>query len=136
MADDATSTTSAVRTPADYRDVADKLRTRVDIFGKTLAAIVTVGTTAVGLDRLGDLFPTNGHDEWAWTALVGIGVAAGAAVAVAVRLMLAAGPVVIESELDVRALDVEERHAVQTVFKGAAKRFGYRSLQGLELRER
>lgn len=48
---------SGPRTASNYRDIADALRSRVDLFGKTLAGLATVGTGAVGLAKLGDLFP-------------------------------------------------------------------------------
>ena len=61
MADDAkasaesgtaeSSTLSGGRTASEIRDIADRLRNRVDLFGKTLAAVATLGTTAVGLKQ-------------------------------------------------------------------------------------
>ena len=41
------------RTAKEFHDVADALRNRVDLFGKTLAAVATLGTTAVGLSKIG-----------------------------------------------------------------------------------
>jgi hypothetical protein len=133
MADDASAETED-RTAADYRDVADAVRARVDLFGKALAAIATIGTTAVGLDKISDLFP--GSWRWGLLACLSLGVAAGAAIAVAVRLMNAAGPVVILSDLDLTSLEPHERAEVRPVFLAAAERFGYTTLRGLERRER
>ena len=51
------------RTAGELREVADALRSRVDLFGKALAAIAALGTSAVGLTKIGDLFPVSG---WGW----------------------------------------------------------------------
>src|SRR5689334_18600242 len=98
MADDATPT--GERTAADYRAVADAVRSRVDVFGKTLAGLATVGTAAISINEVNDLFPAAGDKWWTIGACLALAVAAGAAVAIAVRLMLAAGPVVMDSDLE------------------------------------
>jgi hypothetical protein len=130
---------SGGRSASELRVTADALRNRIDLFGKTLAAIATLGTTAVGLKKIGDLFPAEGHWEWVWVvaACLGLGVAALAAIGVAVRLMLVAGPVFVDADLEGNSeLDLHERNKVRLIFDQAAKRFDYTSLVGLQERER
>jgi hypothetical protein len=135
MAQD-TTPPSGGRPASDFRDIADALRTRVDLFGKTLAAVATLGTTAVGLSKIGDLFPAKGNLEWVIAACTGLAIAALAAIWVAIRLMRVARPIFVRADLEsVEELDSRERKAVQPVFEAAAKRFGYTSLVGLEERE-
>lgn len=142
MADDAastgnTETPSGARTAGELSEVADSLRSRVDLFGKTLAAVATLGTTAVGLNKVGDLFPADDNAAWVAAACVGLFCAGLAAIAIAVRLMKVAGPVFMQADLeDAGDLDPAERELVRPVFRAAAKRFGYTSLVGLEERER
>jgi hypothetical protein len=42
-------TVSGGRSTCDLRDMADKLRGRVDVLGKTFGALAITGATAVGL---------------------------------------------------------------------------------------
>jgi hypothetical protein len=125
---DATRATADLTPPEAFRAAAEATRSRVDLFGKTLAALATLGTTAVGLTKVGDLFPNDGHEAWAWAAVIGLGVAALAALAVAVRLMVAGNPDEIQID-NTEALS-------QPIFKAAAGRFGFESLSGLQERER
>jgi hypothetical protein len=125
------------RTAAEYRDVSDKLRARVDLFGKTLAAIATLGTTAVGLDKIGDLFPADDDGGLVALGCVALVLAALAAIGVAVRLMRVARPAFIHPDLTKSSdLDENEKRLVRPVFEVAANRFGYTSLPGLQERER
>jgi hypothetical protein len=136
MAED-TTPPSGGRTASEYRDIADALRNRVDLFGKTLAAVATLGTTAVGLSKISDLFPAEGNKGWVVAACAGLAVAALAAIWVAVRLMLVGRPVFMRADLASNEnLDDDEREAVRPVFEAAASRFGYTSLVGLQERER
>lgn len=129
---------SGGRTATEFRDIADAIRSRTDLFGKTLAAIVALGTGAVGLDKIGDLLPADG---WEWGAVagacLGLAVAALAAVAIAVRLMNVARPVFMDPDLS-RSPEVTsgEQEAVKPVYESSARRFGYTSLVGLQERER
>jgi hypothetical protein len=124
---------SGGRSASDLRDLADSLRNRVDLFGKTLAAIATLGTTAVGLSEVGDMLPTT---SWGWVLLAcaALALAAGSAIWIAVRLMSVARPVFVSSDL--QGLTPSEGEEVRPVFEAAASRFGYRSMIGLEERER
>ena len=130
---------SGGRTASEFRDIADAIRSRTDLFGKTLGAIAALGATAVGLERIGDLFPADGTWEWVAVAgaCVGLAVAALAAVAIAVRLMNVARPVFMDADLS-RSPDVTsaEQEAVKPVYEASARRFGYTSLVGLQERER
>jgi hypothetical protein len=125
---------SGGRTAAELRVIADALRGRVDLFGKTLAAVATLGTTAVGLQKIGDLFPTegSGSEAWAAAACIGLAAAALAAIGVAVRLMRVARPVFISADSAQSGLkDEDEKSAVRPVVGEAAQRFGYSSMAGL-----
>lgn len=135
---DAEDTTppSGGRTAKEFRDTADALRNRVDLFGKTLAAVATLGTPAVGLSKIGDLFPADGNVGWVIAACAGLAFAALAAIGVAVRLMMVGGPLFISADLEADDLSENDREAVRPVFEAAARRFGYRSLLGLQERER
>ena len=121
----------------EYRKVADDLRNRVDLFGKALAAVATLGTTAVGLNKIGDLFPAEGNEGWVVVACAALLVAALAAIGVAVRLMLVGRPVILQPDLK-RSTELDEREqaSVKPIFDTAARRFGYESLAGLGERER
>jgi hypothetical protein len=126
------------RTADELRGVADALRSRVDLFGKALATIATLGTTAVGLNKIGDLFPTAGHDRWALAACLALGAAALAAIWVGVRLMMVAGPAFISPDpSDKDDVDSGERKdEVEPILKVAASRYGHSSITGLLERER
>lgn len=140
MADEAKETTpppSGGRTTTEYRDIADALRNRVDLFGKTLAAIATLGTTAVGLNKIGDLFPAGENGYWVALGCLALIAAALAAIGVAVRLMRVARPAFIQPDLSQSPdLDGEEVKEIEPLFEASAKRFGYSSLTGLQERER
>jgi hypothetical protein len=128
---------SGGRSASDLREIADSLRSRVDLFGKTLAAVVSLGTAAVGLDRIGDLFPMAGNEEWALAACLGLALASLAAIWVAVRLMLVARPVFLSPDLELGGeLSGDEREVLRPVYESAARRFGYTSLAALQERER
>jgi hypothetical protein len=55
------------------RGAADTLRRRVDLTAKVLAAVGTTAITAVGLARIGDLFPVVGWKSWMWFSLAIVG---------------------------------------------------------------
>jgi hypothetical protein len=131
------TTPSGGRSASELREVADALRNRVDLFGKTLAAVATLGTTAVGLSEIGDLFPYDGNLEWVYIACGGLALAALAAIWVAVLLMRVARPVFISANLDTNSeLDKGERDEVRPVLEAAAQRYGFSSLIALEEYER
>ena len=48
------ATDSKATSIPDYDALADKLRARVDLFGKAIAGLATVGTGAVGLATVSD----------------------------------------------------------------------------------
>lgn len=127
------------RVAKDFRDAADVLRNRVEWFGKVLVAISTLGTGAVGLAKVGDLFPVpDGSVAWAWGAVLGLLAAALAAVGIAVRLMRVGEPVVVEVDVDTSSPGVtaSDLAAIRRIFAAAAARFGFQSLAGVQERER
>ena len=127
------------RTAGELRALADALRKRTDLFGKTLAAIATIGTGAIAFKNINDLFPAEGWVERVWVVLACLGLAAAAlaAIGVAVRLMSVSRPVFIGVDLG-RDTDLSqgEKNEVRPVFEDAAEQFGYTSLIGLQERER
>lgn len=130
---------TGLRAAKDFRDAADVLRNRVEWFGKVLVAISTLGTGAVGLAKVGDLFPVpDGSEPWAWGAVVGLVAAALAAVGIAVRMMRVGEPVVVEVGVDASSPGVAARDlpAIRRIFAAAAERFGFQSLAGVQERER
>jgi len=141
MADTTVTTPSSGLSAAEHRTKADELRKRVDLFGKTLASVATLGTTAVGLSQIRDLLPTEDLGIlWLFLACTTLIGAALAAVFVAVRLMNVAGSVVMatdpQRQVCEKELTTEECQAVTPIYEQAAQQFGYTSLNGLELRER
>jgi hypothetical protein len=136
-AEQTTTPPTGGRTTSEFKDIADAVRSRTDLFGKTLGAIATLGVTAVGLAKIGDLFPIDGNGWWAALACIGLVAAGVAAIWIAVRLMKVARPVFTDPDLTVSTdLNEDEQSAVKPVYDAAAKRFGYTSLVGLQERER
>lgn len=129
---------AAERTTADLDQLADRLRSRVDLYGKALAAIATLGTGAVGLATVADLAP-RGPLSWVWSlgAMAALLVAAWGAVRIAAQLMQVNQPVVldVDDDLDV-GLSPDEQSDLERIYADAAQRFGLSSLQGLAERER
>jgi len=123
------------RTAATYRDIADALRNRVDLFGKTLAGFATVGTGAVGLAKLGDLFPEDANPRGADIVLcvAGLLLAALAAITIAVMLMKAGDAAVVEVEK--LGLSDAEKATVDPIFTATAQRFGLSTLSALDEKE-
>jgi hypothetical protein len=136
MAEDA-ETTDEGRTAADYSKLADTLRARVDLFGKSLAGIATLGTGAVGLTKVADLAPLHGWDYlWVVIALVALVASAWAAVMIAIALMQVNQPVVLDAETALSDLTGKAKTDVEGIFTTSARRFGFSSLLGLQERER
>ncbi len=124
-----------------YQQTIDKVRARSDVTGKTLGALGTTAATAVGLAKLGDLFPIQHkwqHYAWLLIALAGFAVAAAAVLYVAVRLSSVARPVFMRTDLqdmkDTGDLDDGELKAVKSVFKRWANADGAESLAAYEAR--
>jgi len=126
---------SGTRTAADYRDIADSLRTRVDLYGKSLAGLATVGTGAVGIAKLSDLFPENADVSWAGVsaAVLGLLAAALGAVTIAVMLMKAGDAAVVEIEDASRS--PEETALITPIFGATARRFGMTTMPALAEKE-
>lgn len=124
------------RSAVDYDDLADKLRTRMDLFGKSIAAIATLGTGAVGLATVGDLAPRGGSSWFAaLVAILGLLLAAWGAVRVAAALIQVNQPVVLEPDDNMLDLEAAETSDVARIYADSAQRFGMSSLVGLQDRE-
>jgi hypothetical protein len=135
----ASAAATGIRSASDFRDAADSLRNRVDWFGKVLVGIATLGTGAVGLAKIGDLFPVpDGSELWAVAAVAGLVVAAIAAVIIAIRLMRVGEPAVIEVGVDASSPGIENADIanIDRIFSATASRYGFASLTGLQERER
>lgn len=129
--------TSGSPTPGELGKIADGLRSRVDLFGKTLAAIATLGTTWAGVSKVSDLFPAKGDGWLVALACAGLAAAALAAIGIAVRLMRVAGPVFVTPDYTHdEDVDPQDEKRVKRIFDTAANRFGHGSLVGLQERER
>ena len=96
-------------TTLDLDKLADTLRGRVDLFGKALAAIATLGTGAVGLAKVADLSPwEDGEGRWVVVVVGCLVAAAVAGIYVSVRLMGVSTPVVLEPSVDTSTLDTSK----------------------------
>lgn len=137
MSEKPSVTASGGRTAADYRDVADKLRSRVDVYGKTLAGLATVGTGAVGLAKLSDLYPEDADPSppGIVIAVLGLLFAAAGAITIAVMLMKAGDAAVVEVDPSDGELSREERGTISPIFTATARRFGFSSLPALAEKE-
>ncbi|WP_134768000.1 hypothetical protein [Nocardioides sp. 1609] len=138
MTGDPTPTAPVAAATAALEAAADALRNRVDLVGKTLAAIATLGTGAVGLAKVSDLAPLRTGSDWAIAvvAILFLLLAAHQAVSVAIRLLQVGDPIVLGPEADVSVLQPVERADVERVFGLSAARFGFTSLAALQERER
>lgn len=123
------------RTAADYRGVADALRNRVDLFGKTLAGLATLGTGAVGLAKLGDMVPEDASADvfGIGLAVLGLLVAAFGALTIAVLLMKAGDAAVVE--VGKLGLSDGEKDLIEPIFAATAARFGLATLPALDEKE-
>jgi hypothetical protein len=130
---------SAAGSSKHYQDIIDKLRGRVDLTGKTLGALGTTAATAVGLKKIGDLFPIRDETHyyvWLIVALLGFVAAAAAVLYLATRLSGVGRPVFMRTDVGdmVRRGDIDEaeRDGVESVFRRWAHLNGVRSLQAYE----
>jgi hypothetical protein len=124
----------------DVRDLADQLRGRVDIFGKALGGVATVGVTAVGLAKIGDLFPVEGQWWWFGLAIAGFVSGAVAVVWIVTRLTKVSRPIYVRTDLDAmraaREIDDDEHGLITPLFTETARLAGYKNLETYEERER
>lgn len=123
-----------------YRELIDKLRGRVDATGKTLGGLGTTAATAVGLAKIGDLFPVEnetGQIVWFAAAIAGFLAVGISVLYVAGRLTRVARPVVMRTDIDdmerTGELEPGERPAVDAVFSRWAQLNGVESLAAYEL---
>jgi hypothetical protein len=122
---EAASPPAGGQTSEELAKLADTLRNRVDLFGKALAGIATIGTGAVGLASVSDLSPLRGWDYlWALIALAALLAAAVAAIDIAIRLMQVNQPIVIDVDLATSGLQPDALNDAQAIFQQAAQRLG------------
>jgi hypothetical protein len=136
MADSATpAATVAGKNAEDYGALADTLRSRVDLFGKTLAGIATLGTGAVGLAKVADLAPIDdGEVPWVIGTGAALIAAAFGAIIIAARMMKVSRPVILDADPNTGDLSDDERHAVASIYTSTACEFGFTLLPALQAR--
>ncbi|GEP33089.1 hypothetical protein NSZ01_08570 [Nocardioides szechwanensis] len=126
--DDATPTLRV----ADVDKMTDAIRGRIDLFGKALAALATLGTGGVGLTKAADLAGwDHGEEKWVLAAVACLVAAAVGALIVAVRLMGVNEPVVLTASLDEEQLG-KAKTDVNVIFGEAAQKFGFSTLLALD----
>ena len=124
-----------------WRDAADKLRGRVDLAAKALGGVGTTALTAVGLARIGDLFPVPpglAPAIWFTLALIGFAGLAAAVFLVTRRLWSVHKPIFMRTDPDAMRmqedLDDGELHQVRLVYQEAADLNDVPSLRAYEAR--
>ena len=124
-----------------WREAADKLRTRVDVTAKALGGIGTTAATAVGISRIGDLFPVPpGWVSWLWfsLALAGFAGLASAILIVTFRLWSVNKPIFMRTDPDAMKsqgdVDERERDAIRLVYQQMADLNRVPSLSAYEAR--
>lgn len=132
-------TSPAAGAGARYQEIIDKLRGRVDVTGKALGALGTTAATAVGLAKIGDLFPIDNelcNRVWLGAALAGFFTAAISVLYLATRLSGVSRPVFMRTDVDdmERTGDVEpdEKAGVRSIFERWAHLNGVNSLAAYE----
>lgn len=129
--DEAATTTLA---GLDYDALAESLRSRVDLLGKALAGLATIGTTAVSLTTVNDLAPTAGDGRWGASiaAMLFLLLAGASAVGVAVQLMRVNQPVVLDVDPSAQSYGAAADHDVERIYRNVAEQAGYTTLAGLQ----
>lgn len=129
-----------------WRAAADKLRTRVDFTAKALGGVGMTAASAVGIAKIGDLFPVPHQiSSWIWFgfAIVGFVALAGAILIVTFRLWSVNKPLIMRADLDAMGnrnegggeeISAKEEKEVRVVYQETARLNGVRSLRAYEAR--
>jgi hypothetical protein len=105
-----------------YRDQADKLRGRMDTFGKLLGALGTTLVSAAGISRIDGLFPVPpGDTGYILGAFASLVVGLVAVLWIALRLNKVANPVSLRSDIDdlvaMKEITPRESRLVREVYR-------------------
>lgn len=138
--------TAAAPTPArlavDYDKLADSYRSRLDVLGKALAALATLGTTTVGLATVTNLATADDahHHGLSGASGVAIGcllIAGCSAVLIAIALMRVNQPVVLTVDpASASEYGPEVQADVAAIYTGVATQNGFGTLSALQLQAR
>jgi hypothetical protein len=117
MSDADAATTEAAARAQSYRDSLESLRTRTDTAAKVLVALGTAGLTAVGIEKVTDVFPypDNGAPFVALALLGFLGMVA-VIVVFTVRLYRASEALKTSSDPNQMVTDPEELEQVNEIY--------------------
>jgi len=127
---------------SQWRAAIQDIRSRVEFSAKVLGGVGTTAATAVGIDRIGDLYPVS-HTVWSWVwfglAIIGFAGLAAAILFVTYRLWSVSQPVRVRADLESmkksERLSPAEEHEVSALFTETARLNGHNDLRAYEARE-
>ena len=135
MSDTDAATTEAAAQAESYRKALEGLRTRTDTTAKALAGLGTAGLTAIGIEKVTDVFPyPDGNGLLVGVALVAFLALVVVVVVFTVRLARASAPLKTSSDPERMTEDAEERMLLEGVYDGTAELNGAKSLLDYENR--
>lgn len=124
-----------------WREAAEKLRGRVDLTAKAVGGIGTTAATAIGISKIGDLFPlTPGARSWLafFVAIAGFVALSLAIAIVTYRLWSVNQPIFMRTDPDAMKdqgdVDERERDAIRVVYEETADLNRAESLRSYEAR--
>ena len=131
-----------------WRDAIATLRKRVDLTAKTLGGVGMTAASAVGIAKIGDLFPIPpgcASHVWFGLAIVGFVALAGAILIVTYRLWSVNKPVLMRSSLEAmrdpavgggEEISEKEEKEVRVIYQETARLNGAPSLRAYEAHHR
>src|SRR5262245_23361457 len=123
---------------ANFRDAAEKIRSRADTAAKTLGGLGTTVLTAIGIVKFGDIFPLPPLDKQVWAAIVVVITSfltlAGVVAFFTRRLWKLNEPLVQRTDPELMELNDEELELVRGIYKIETDLNGVESLGALEAR--
>jgi hypothetical protein len=121
MSDTDAATAESVAVAQSYRDSLESLRTRTDTAAKALAALGTAGLTAVGIQKVTDVFPyPDGGAPFVVLGFVGFLTMVVVIVCFTVRLYTASEALNTSSDPDRMTRNVKERAQIRTIYNRMA----------------
>lgn len=135
MSDTDAATTEAAARAQSYRDSLESLRTRTDTAAKALVALGTAGLTAVGIEKVTDVFPyPDDGAPFVALALLGFLWMVAVIVVFTVRLYRASKALKTSSDPNRMVTDPEEREQVREIYRLMARSNRVPSLLAYERR--